>query len=55
MMLMLSTYHHQKPKKRQLANKHIVKKIVQTILKASSILLRTKSLSVATLKHYCLD
>ena len=36
-------------------NKHIVKKIVQTFLKASSITLQTESSSVATLKRFCLD
>ena len=53
MTLMLSTYYHQKTK--TITNQVIVKKIAQTFLKASSIILQRNGSSVATLKHYCLD
>ena len=50
---MLSTYHHQKTKTG--TKEQIVQEIVQTILKAISFILQTKSSSVAALKHYCLN
>ena len=54
MILMLSTYHHRKAK--TATNEQIIKNIVQTFLKASSIIMQTKSSSVAMLKHYyCLN
>ena len=47
MILMLSIYCHQNTK--TATNKQIVKKILQTCVKASVIILRTKGSDVATL------